>query len=66
MCVQTGNIIGNNIYRADDRPKYRRGNTVLLVLNVSGLLLFLLTKVYYVFRNKQRDRKWSSMTSEVS
>lgn len=66
MCVQFGNIIGNNIYRADDEPKYRRGNTVLLTINILGILLFLLTKAYYVYRNKERDRIWAAMTEEVS
>lgn len=64
MCVQFGNIIGNNIYRADDEPKYRRGNTVLLTINILGILLFLLTKAYYVYRNKERDRIWAAMTEE--
>ncbi|KAF9895354.1 hypothetical protein FE257_000258 [Aspergillus nanangensis] len=64
MSVQLGNIIGNNIYRADDKPKYRRGNTVLLALNILGVLLFLGTKAYYVLRNRQRDRIWASMTEE--
>jgi hypothetical protein len=30
------------------------------------ILLFLFNKLYYVTKNKIRDRKWSSMTEEVS
>jgi hypothetical protein len=29
-----------------------------------NLVLYCLVKVYYVMRNKQRDRKWDSMTAE--
>ena len=65
VCVQLGNIIGNNVYRADDKPKYRRGNAILLALNLLGILLFIATKVYYVLRNRYRERVWNSMTEEV-
>ncbi|KAB8220730.1 major facilitator superfamily domain-containing protein [Aspergillus novoparasiticus] len=64
MCVQLGNIIGNNVYREDDKPKYRRGNAVLLGLNILGILLFIGTKVYYMLRNRHRERVWNSMTEE--
>ncbi|BAE57542.1 major facilitator superfamily domain-containing protein [Aspergillus flavus] len=64
MCVQLGNIIGNNVYREDDKPKYRRGNAVLLALNILGVLLFIGTKVYYILRNRHRERVWNSMTEE--
>ncbi|KAE8153468.1 major facilitator superfamily domain-containing protein [Aspergillus avenaceus] len=64
MCVQVGNIIGNNVYRADDKPKYRRGNTVLLALNFLAIFLFLGTKAYYVFRNRYRERAWVAMSAE--
>jgi hypothetical protein len=29
------------------------------------IVLFLLTKVYYVTKNKIRDRKWNAMSPEV-
>ncbi|KAB8072768.1 major facilitator superfamily domain-containing protein [Aspergillus leporis] len=64
MCVQLGNIIGNNVYRADDKPKYRRGNTVLFALNILAIVLFLGTKFYYVSRNRHRERMWASMTEQ--
>ena len=65
VSVQLGNIIGNNIYRADDKPQYRRGNSVLLFFNVLAIVLFLLTKGYYVWRNRQRSRVWQAMTDDV-
>lgn len=29
-----------------------------------NIVLYLLTKAYYVYRNKSRDAKWSAMTEE--
>ncbi|EAW12293.1 putative MFS transporter [Aspergillus clavatus NRRL 1] len=64
MCVQLGSIIGNNVYRTDDKPAYRRGNSVLLALNLLAVVLFGATKAYYVLRNRHRDRVWAGMTEE--
>lgn len=66
VSVQLGNIIANNIYRADDKPQYRRGNAVLFAINLLAIALFLLTKAYYILRNRQRSRVWDGMTPEVS
>ena len=65
MSVQLGNIIGNNIYRADDKPQYRRGNAILLFFNILAIVLFLFTKGYYVWRNQQRSRVWRAMSDDV-
>lgn len=65
MCVQAGNVISNNIYRADDKPLYRRGNRNLIIINVLAISLFIFAKIYYILRNKHRDRVWSAMTNEV-
>ncbi|KAH9904440.1 MFS general substrate transporter [Xylariomycetidae sp. FL2044] len=64
MFVQAGGIIASNIYRADDAPLYKRGNRQLLAILVMNISLYCLTKAYYVFRNRQRDRKWGAMTPE--
>jgi hypothetical protein len=48
----------------DDAPKYRRGNKVLLAINVINIPLYFLVKGYYVWRNKQRENKWEAMTEE--
>ncbi|KAI1467134.1 MFS general substrate transporter [Daldinia caldariorum] len=64
MFVQSGNIIASNIYRDDDQPLYRRGNRILLGITVFNIVLFYVVKVFYVWRNKVRDRKWNSMTQE--
>jgi hypothetical protein len=64
MCVQAGTIISSNIYRADDKPLYHRGNETLIGIDVLAIVLFVGAKVYYVWRNKQKEAKWSAMSEE--
>ncbi|KAI1814933.1 permease of the major facilitator superfamily [Poronia punctata] len=64
MFLQAGVVISSNIYRADDAPLYRRGNSILLGILGLNLLLYVLAKSYYVWRNKTRGRKWDGMTPE--
>ncbi|KAI3331041.1 major facilitator superfamily domain-containing protein [Ustulina deusta] len=64
MAVQAGNVVGNFIYLDDDKPLYKRGNSVLFAINLFGIALFLGTKFYYVWRNKKRERVWNAMTEE--
>lgn len=62
--VQAGSIISSNIYRKDDLPKYHRGNMQLFAIAWTSFGVILLTKVYYVWRNSSRDKKWNAMTAE--
>ncbi|KAL2270510.1 hypothetical protein VTJ83DRAFT_2694 [Remersonia thermophila] len=64
ISVQLGGVIHSNVYRDDDKPYYRRGNTILLVVNVVSIFLFLATKAYYVARNRAKDARWRAMTEE--
>ncbi|KAF9741409.1 hypothetical protein PMIN02_000962 [Paraphaeosphaeria minitans] len=64
MSVQTSGIIAANIYREDDAPKYRRGNRVVLILCIANIFLYLATKAWYVWRNKQRQKFWHGMSEE--
>ncbi|KAI0537442.1 major facilitator superfamily domain-containing protein [Xylaria digitata] len=64
MAVQAGNVVGNFIYLDDDKPLYKRGNSVLFAINLFGISIFFATKIYYVWRNKQRERIWNAMTEE--
>jgi predicted MFS family arabinose efflux permease len=64
MMVQLGNIISTFIYKDNDKPYYHRGNKNLIIINVLAIAAFLFTKVYYIWRNKQRDRIWNAMSPE--
>jgi hypothetical protein len=64
MSVQLATIIGQNIYREDDKPLYRRGNKVLIAICAHNIALFVATKIFYVSVNKKREGIWSSMSKE--
>lgn len=64
MAVQLGTIISTFIYKTDDAPLYHRGNKNLIIINCLAIGLFLFTKVYYIMRNRYRDREWAKMTAE--
>ena len=61
-CDTSGSVIAANIYREDDAPNYRRGNTVLLLVACLNVVLYLATKVHYTRRNRSRDRIWEGMS----
>lgn len=65
VMVQLGAIISANIYLADDAPKYKHGNKTLIAINILAIALFIFAKVYYIIKNKLRDRKWNALTLEV-
>ena len=64
MLVQTGNIVASNIYRTEDKPYYHRGNSALIAIDILALVLFLAAKLYYITKNRKRDRIWSGMSEE--
>jgi MFS family permease len=64
MAVQASNVFASQIYRTDDKPYYYRGNKVLLALVAWNVVLFCLSKAYYEWRNKTRDKKWNDMTRD--
>lgn len=64
ISVQLGNIIGSNLYREDDAPLYKRGNSQLFKISIGLLPLYLLVKLYYTWRNSCKEKLWDAMTVE--
>ncbi|OAA66528.1 major facilitator superfamily transporter [Niveomyces insectorum RCEF 264] len=64
MCCQAGSVIHSNIYRADDAPRYRRGNRDLIAICVGNVFLYLTVHVYYRWVNYRRDKIWNAWTPE--
>ncbi|KAM0722764.1 hypothetical protein Q7P37_002206 [Cladosporium fusiforme] len=64
MFVQVQSIISSNIYRADDIPDYKRGNSALVSIAAYNIFLYLAVRVYFVWRNKSKDRKWKQLSGD--
>lgn len=62
ITIQLSGLIGGNIYQQDDAPLYHRGNKILLGFAAFNIVFFSLSKLYYQFRNKKRDKIWNTMT----
>jgi hypothetical protein len=58
-------MYANNIYLDEGAPLYGNGSRTLAIINCMCLALFVLTKLYYVLRNRYRDRVWAAMSPEV-
>ncbi|TXT12835.1 hypothetical protein VHUM_01236 [Vanrija humicola] len=64
MFVQASSLIASNIYQPKDAPFYHKGNRALLGIISANLVLFWLSKGWYIWRNNQRAKKWNSWTRE--
>lgn len=64
MFLQAGVVISSNIYRQDDAPLYKRGNSILIGILSLNLVLYVVAKAYYVWRNRVRELRWNTMTPE--
>jgi hypothetical protein len=62
MSLQLGIIIGANIYRENDLPLYRTGNSILLGLVAWNCVLYTGTFFYYRWRNSAKDKVWNSLS----
>ncbi|PPQ79901.1 hypothetical protein CVT25_002957 [Psilocybe cyanescens] len=60
MCVQMGSIISANIYRADDKPLYKRGNRDLIAICCMNICLYIGNFFFYRTLNARRERTWKS------
>ncbi|WBW71653.1 pantothenate transporter liz1 [Schizosaccharomyces osmophilus] len=64
ISVQIGGIVSSMIYRADDAPRYRRGNRDLIGITCLNVVIYLFTKFFYVYINKKREKVWNDTTEE--
>lgn len=64
MFSQTAGIISANIYRADDKPLYHRGNVDLIGIAFGAIGACIFARYYYIWRNKQNKKKWDKLTPE--
>lgn len=64
MTAQWSALIGSNIYQSSDAPRYRKGNTILLVIAVVTLALYPATYYFYKSINAHRERKWNAMSDD--
>ncbi|KAF8913212.1 MFS general substrate transporter [Gymnopilus junonius] len=62
ICVQTGAIISANIYRADDKPLYKRGNRDLIAICCMNICLYAINFFFYRAMNARREKVWSLMS----
>lgn len=63
-CAPTSPRVTESHRSADDAPLYRRGNHALIGILAGNILLYLLTKAYYVWRNNSRDKQWNAMSDQ--
>lgn len=61
MSVQMASISAANVYRKHDAPRYRDGNKNLLAIIAMNITIYILTRTYYIWRNKSRDKIWDAM-----
>jgi hypothetical protein len=52
-CV--GNIVGTQVFRANDAPKYIKGTTVVAAAIGAECVVCIAWRFYYVWQNKKRD-----------
>jgi len=64
MFVQAGAITYANIYQADDKPLYKRGNRTLIGVCSMNIALYILTYFFYRTLNKRRERIWNSWSAK--
>jgi hypothetical protein len=64
ITIQLSGIASSNIYRKDDKPLYRRGNSQLIAINIATIVAYILAKAYYVARNRWKKAQWEKLTAE--
>jgi hypothetical protein len=64
VIVQMGSVIGSQIYRADDKPYYYRGNKVLVSICAFALVVMFVQRTWLSTLNKRKEKIWAGMSLE--
>ncbi|KAK6535650.1 hypothetical protein TWF694_002105 [Orbilia ellipsospora] len=62
MMVQFSRVVYSNIYRSDDAPEYHRGDKDLIAIACMNMVVYVLARLYYIWRNRSRDKVWDGMS----
>ena len=62
--LNSGSLIGSQIYRSWDAPYYKTGNTVCIAILALSLVTFVVQRQYLVHLNKQKERVWNALSPE--
>ncbi|CAI5759036.1 unnamed protein product [Candida verbasci] len=63
-CYAGGNIIGPNLYKADEAPKYRTGMLGCIASYAVMMFLIICMRVLLQWRNKQKDKLYGEVDDE--
>ena len=64
MSVQAWSIVATRFYTDGDKPYYAKGNSALLAVAAFTIVQCVATKMYYLWRNRQKSRAWSRLSYE--
>ncbi|KAI6781201.1 uncharacterized protein J7T54_002557 [Emericellopsis cladophorae] len=64
VIVQLGSLAGSQIYRKQDGPYYKTGNTVCVSILAFSLVVFLVQRQWLALLNKRKACAWDAMTAE--
>ncbi|THG98855.1 hypothetical protein EW145_g7359 [Phellinidium pouzarii] len=53
---------GSQIYKADDSPNFRRGNTINIVFAGTATVLWVVQKYYYKYRNARNAKRFAALS----
>ena len=64
MFIDAGYMISSCIYHTKYLPTLKKGSLNLFIIMIITTVVLILTKVYYVARNRMKVNKWSNFTEE--
>ncbi|KAK9709664.1 hypothetical protein K7432_008886, partial [Basidiobolus ranarum] len=64
MSVNINGLASSQIYRDDDKPRFHRGNWIIIGLAILTIILFIAQRYHYIFLNRRREKIWNSMSEE--